>query len=299
MWNERAFQQGLPALAQTTNGSADSDHATFEWAGRYMAVESAADLDPRGLNADGNTEIFLYDTVKNTWTQITDTVAPVQNHRPDISGARLITFESNGNLNNNPKCAFNNNDNGDRTGNREIFQALPRRTGVVFTQLTNTQAPVENIHGASRIGRAVFTSDGDLNTDPTVTSRNTDGNREVFRWTRQHGQAVITQLTDSVAGANDGENVNPSLSPLGRYVVFESTADLEADGSTNRRVFQFDQWTGKLLKLSRSRFGENFTPRSNGVYIVWESTANLTGHNPSGDRVVYFLNRHKAEKQNN
>ena len=63
--------------------------------------------------------------------------------------------------------------------------------------------------------------------------------------------------------------------------MFESTADLTQSGATNRRVFQFDRGNGKLTLLSRSRFGTNQAPRiRKRRFVVWESTANLTGNNP-------------------
>jgi len=46
--------------------------------------------------------------------------------------------------------------------------------------------------------------------------------------------------------------------------------------------------------ISRSFFGSNQNPRiSQGRYVVWDSTANLTGSNPGGKRVVYCYNRRR------
>jgi len=75
---------------------------------------------------------------------------------------------------------------------------------------------------------------------------------------------------------------------------FESTADLTNSGATNRRVFQFDRVRGKLTLLSRSRFGTNEKPRiRKRRYVVWESTADLTGKNPNNEWVIYLFDRKK------
>ncbi len=84
------------------------------------------------------------------------------------------------------------------------------------------------------------------------------------------------------------------------FVVFESTADVEDGGSgatlTNRRVHLFDRKRGTTLLISRSFFGDNFTPRiSNGRFVVWESTANLTGSNPGGEPAIYLFDRRKDD----
>jgi Tol biopolymer transport system component len=291
LWDREAYLRGqsADAMTQETSGGPgqDSQHAAFDTSGRRLVMESAA--DPVGFNADGNTEIFLLDTKEGTWTQITDTRAPVENRRPDITGSR-ITFDSTGDLDDDPRTNIDNQD-----GNREIFQARKKRGGFVITQLTDTQAPVDNQHGVSRKGgvTVIFSSNGDLNNDPKTNINNQDGNREIFQAEKNRRGFVITQLTDSVGG----ENVMPAISKLGRYVVFESTADLLGNGAQNRRVFQLDLRKGNLRSLSRSRFGDNFHPRTGGWQVVWESTADLTGHNPTGDRVIYVFDRRKSERK--
>ena len=292
LWDRQAYLHGplADAVTQETDGGPgqDSQHGEIDPSGRWLVVESAA--DPVGLNAEGNAEIFLLDTKKGLWTQITDTRAPEENRRRNITLGSRITFDTTGAVDSDPRTNINNRD-----GNSEIFQARKKRGGgFVITQLTDTQAPVDNRHGATRNGgnTVLFSSNGDLNTDPLTAASNRDHNREIFSWDKSRG-GVITQLTDSIGG----ENVIQVVSPLGRYVVFESTADLLGDGAQNRRVFQLDRWMGKLRSLSRSRFGDNFSPRTSARLVVWESTADLTGHNPTGKRVIYLLDRRKAEQK--
>ena len=77
-------------------------------------------------------------------------------------------------------------------------------------------------------------------------------------------------------------------------MTFESTSNLESGGTgvVNRRVFYYDRSLNVLTLVSRSFFGNNFVPRmSNGRFIVWESTSNLTGQNPMGESVIYAFDR--------
>jgi hypothetical protein len=133
---------------------------------------------------------------------------------------------------------------------------------------------------------AAFSSNGDL------VGQNADGNREIFTWHRKSG--TFEQITNSIGG----ENANPMINQTQRFVVFESTSDLTQSGATNRRVFQFDRGKGTLTLLSRSRFGTNQVPRiRHRRYVVWESTANLTGNNPNGEWVIYLTAKRTTDGQ--
>jgi hypothetical protein len=296
-WKRKDFEKGLaaPTVAVTAT-SVDSQSAIPGLTGRRIVLESAS--NPVGENADGNVEIFTYDVKANAWTQLTHTAPPYDSRRPATAGSgRHVIFDSTGDLDNDPGSSASNAD-----GNREVFRARSTAAGPVFTQLTNTQPPVENRAGGGlgkRFKIAVFSSNGDL-----VANGNADGNREVFVWF--DGQ--ITQVTNSVASVCEADcmgdadclvecgSVNPVIDRFGRFVAFESTADLDNDGAENRRVYLFSREEGTLLRLSRSRFGENRVPRiSNGRFVVWESTADLTGGNPSGDRVIYMFDRRKDD----
>ena len=129
-----------------------------------------------------------------------------------------------------------------------------------------------------------FSSNGDY------AGQNADGNSEIFVVER----GVFSQLTHSTAG----ENVHPHGSPRGRFVAFESTSNLEGGGTgvVNRRIFYYDRSLNTLTLVSRSFFGTNTAPRmSNGRFIVWESTSNLTGNNPMGESVIYAFDRRRDD----
>jgi len=307
-WNRRTFEKGDPvgAHAQFTSSGAggDFDEPAPSLSGRFVAMES--NTDPIGENGDGNVEIFVYVPRKDSWFQLTrttgfcsvsggdcldngdcegpgDTCQTVENSRPSTVDGKRVVFESTGDLHNDPKFpGVNNPDH-----NREIFVAKLRKSGLpVITQVTDTLAPVENLAptGDTRANLVAFSSNGDLG------GENGDGNREVFVWSKKakaFEQITVTPL---------GESSNAVISTSGRWLVFESTADLNSNGASNRRVFQFDRELGELLTLSRLRFGSNQLPRiRRRRFVTWESTANLTGGNPNGNWVIFVFDRKKDD----
>ena len=275
-WSARDFRRQSPGNPNTvvdpvsTGAGLDSQHPAAGRSGRYVLLESEA--DPTGGNADGNVEIFAYDTKRNLWWQVTNTTGH-ENRRPSTQTGRQVLFDSTADFT-----------GGNADGNREVFLAKARGTQWELEQITSSAAPVENHAGqVARRGRiATFSSNGDY------AGQNADGNREIFAVER----GVFEQITQSTVG----ECVNPHANPRGRFVTFESTANLESGGNglANRRIFYYDRLRDQLTVVSRSFFGSNFVPRlSNGRFIVWESTSNLTGQNPMNETVIYAFDRRR------
>jgi Tol biopolymer transport system component len=309
-WSQKNFKKNKPDVMVELSSFAASEAVgrpdPFS-SGRSIVFSSTADLHndskfPGRSNADGNREIFMYDVRKGVITQITESSAPAENQNPSITKGKRIVFDSTGNLHDDPKIPGRTN----ADGNREIFVAKVKPSQIITTQATDSPVGVENLAGEIDKGRiVVFSSNGNYQ------GTNADGNREIFIWSRKDN--AITQITNSVAfgpcviGPNTcvgdsnvtcvddtdcGHSGGPDINPLGRRIVFESTADLLNDGSRNRRVFQYDRLKGTLLQISRSRFGENRGARiSRGRFVAWESTSDLTGGNPLRTKVIYLFDR--------
>ena len=275
-WNQRVFRRLSPpdpnqVVNMYSNGvGLDSSLPSPDRGGRRVVMQSAA--NPLGTNADGNIEIFLLDARDTIWTQITNTTGH-DNTRPVTQSGRQLVFDSTADL-----VPGQNAD-----GNREVFFGKFNKKGWRFTQITNTVGAENRASDLAKNGKLVlYTS----NANPT--GQNADGNREVFLAVK----GTPTQITDTTVG----ENANPQINARGRFIVFESTSDVEATGAVlgNRRVHLFDLKFGTTLPISRSAFGDNFLPRiSRGRFVVWQSTANLTGGNPGGESVIYLFNRRK------
>ncbi|MDX2168928.1 MAG: VWA domain-containing protein [Deltaproteobacteria bacterium] len=262
-------------MPSQANSTAPTEDPSASGNGRFAFVESEA--NPVGTNDDHNREIFLIDMRESSTRQVTQTIG-VENRRPATTGGgRQVLFDSTADFS-----------GGNADGNREIFLATLRGDAWLFTQLTDTSPPYQNwAGGLARRGKvAVFTSDADL------IGQNPDHNREIY----VIDKGVTEQVTVTTNGA---ENVNPQVNAFGRFIVFESTAEQLAPGdtpATNRRVYLRDRRKGSFLLLSRSNFGDNFVPRiSKGRFVVWESTANLTGENSLGESVVYLFDRRRDD----
>jgi uncharacterized repeat protein (TIGR01451 family) len=175
-------------------------------------IAFVSNFDLTGHNSDGNSEIFLFDTVTNNFTQVTDTFGGSQtNNRPSISyDGKRIAFDSSGFEGGNPDA------------NTEIFVYDVATSGisqVTFTTGSFSGSPSINGDGT----RIAFESGINL------TGGNPDGNREIFLYdTTTH---TFIQLSDTTSGLN----LVPSLSDDGTHIAFSSTgfADLgNADGNT-------------------------------------------------------------------
>ena len=220
------------SLTQITNTppagffSGFNAEASINAAGTRIAFVSNRNLTPGSPgNADGNLEIFLFDTATGLFTQITNTTGGV-NERPSIdAGGTRIAFSSNRNLT--PGSP------GNADGNAEIF-VFDTATGRI-TQITSaigllsSFAPSINADGS----RIAFWSQVDLT--PGLPG-NPDANPEIYLFDASTGR--FTQITD-----NTGSQfaVAPSINADGSRIAFESNGDLtpgnpgNADG--NREIF--------------------------------------------------------------
>lgn len=294
-WNRKLFLTNPnTALTQLTNGPVGQDSDRGDLHLRHAVLESffnapAPCLSPGSAacdNNDHNSEIFQYDNRRKRWFQITLTNLTqdgdvVQNFRPVGRRGKRILFDSNADLDNDPKTppTLNNAD-----GNREIFVARRGRKKIRFTQLTDSVAPVENRAGGlgfhDRL--AAFSSDGNY------TTQNADGNFEIFTVFK----GAFAQITNSTSPA---ENVVPVMNGRGRFIAFESTANLTVDATgDNRRIYFFDRDKNKMTLLSKSSVpgGDNRHPRiSNGRFVVWDSNVDLNTNMLLTERVVYLYDR--------
>ena len=242
-----------------TTGGGNSSLALSD-DGARLAFLSNRDLT--GGNADGNFEIFEYNTEPGSFTQITNSTAEMAFVNFDLSlsgdGTR-IAFLSILNLT-----------GGNADGNGEIFFFDAATNG--FTQVTDTTGFGGNSDLAlSDEGtRLAFRSSYDL------TGGNPDGNQEILLYNTQTGS--FTQLTNTT-GIN---NFNPAISGNGSRIAFESLHNLTGgnpDG--NFEIFIYDTQAGSLTQVTDSTGGFNSPTSLNdaGTRIAFQSKCNLTGDN--------------------
>ncbi|MGB7293422.1 MAG: hypothetical protein WBD99_14700 [Thermodesulfobacteriota bacterium] len=192
-------------ITDTTTGFG-SANPSINSDGIMIAFQSSQDIT--GSNADGNLEIFLFNSNTVTFSEITDTmgelnVSPVVNS--DVS-----------------KIAFNST--ADITGNNldensEIF--LFDTNSAMFTQITDTTGEGNFANTNTRISsdgtRIAFLSNRDL------TGDNPDGNDEIILFDTDI--MTFTQITDT---AGD-DNFSPTINSDGSRIAFQSNHDLIGD----------------------------------------------------------------------
>jgi hypothetical protein len=85
-----------------------------------------------------------------------------------------------------------------------------------------------------------------------------------------------------------GDSTHPSISQDGRWVVFQSTADLLGTGSTGSQIFLLDRQTAILQQLTQAA-GDSTLPSisGNGRYIIFLSTGDF-GFGGGGPHVMLY-----------
>jgi Tol biopolymer transport system component len=233
--------------------------------GTRIALESNA--NPTGQNSNGNSEIFLVDTVSNTIAQITNSPARAGSFNASISanGTR-IAFESDENpTGRNPDFS------------REIF--LFDTAANTTTQLTNSTglgdgigsfAPSINADGT----RIAFHSNQDL------AGSNADGNDEIFLVSTTAG--TLTQITNTTGGGPLLENYSASINADGTRIAFVSGRNLAGNNpDESLEIVLFDTATGDFTQVTNAPAGSSASPSINadGTRIAFVSRSNLTGGN--------------------
>ena len=189
-WSRRGRSTNSAPLTMTATArrrSFDSPSPSLI-VGRYIAVESTA--DPTGGNADGNTEILLYKTRSRHWIQVTNTLAPVENHRPaTIDGRRIrLRFER-------------------RSGQRSETSQQRRRQPRALPRPHARRRRARSRRSPTRVAPVVTTSAAASTRDNALVAfssngdfggENADGNREY-----SDHQGVPSQVTHSIAGHCD------------------------------------------------------------------------------------------------
>ena len=147
-----------------------------------------------------------------------------------------------------------------------------------FSQITDTLGAFQdNFHVAiNDNGRLLtFVSNRDL------TGANGDGGSEVFAY----GHDGFAQLTSSLAPADHAGR--PRFSGDGRFVVFESTANLTGGNvDENREVYRYDRQTTNLLQVTHTVACDNTRPVVNiggGVIALVSNCPDLGGAPFNGD----------------
>jgi uncharacterized repeat protein (TIGR01451 family) len=264
---------GITQITFTTSLLGANTVPSISADGTRIAFVSHSDLT--GGNADSNHEIFLYDTVTNSFTQVTHTTGGSGNSGPSLSsdGTR-IAFSSDRNLT-----------GGNAELNTEIYFY---DTGTnSFTQVTNT--PVFPSDGPSISGngtRVAFESSTDL------TGGNADHNNEIFLYNLTTNS--FTQVTNTMGtSAPFPASFEPSLSADGTRIAFFSSGDLTGgNADANFEVFLYDTITNLITQVTNttSASGPQSAINADGTRIALATNQNLTGGNADANFEIFIYN---------
>lgn len=195
-------------------------------------------------NADGNSEIMLWDRAANQFTQITDTTGngAAANIRPRISNeGRFVAFQSTRDFATPPpgtSCTRVGGGpcvNSDGNGEIMLFDRGTATEPPKFLQITTTvntgacggNNPNERVEISKSGGYVSFQSRCEVQLNPTGCV-SCDGNDEAFVYSMKNDS--LTQVTISKSGFNRV----PRISGKGGWIIFESNRNyrnLNAGGS--------------------------------------------------------------------
>jgi Tol biopolymer transport system component len=243
-----------PLLVSVTNSDTQSNgtsgRSSLSRDGTYVAFESSASNLVRS-DTNGNADVFVRVLSKERTRRVSVSSAGREVQRPSlnpsISGSgRFVAFESEaGRL-----------VRGDTNHTKDVF---------VHDRDTHTTSRVSvSSSGSEGFGRAfdasltargryvVFTS-----STRDLVRRDTNLADDVFVHDRRTGRTNRVSVSSDGDEA-DGDSVEASISPGGRYVAFASSASNLVTGDTNATwdIFMHDRKTGITERISVSSSGE-------------------------------------------
>jgi Tol biopolymer transport system component len=223
-------------------------------------------------NPDGNSEVYRFDSVGSTLTQITNT-ANCFTSAPAISGdGTRIAFSSSCNLT-----------GGNADASIEIFRADGPGT---FRQITSSAGgfcfmgdPTINSDGV----RVAFESACDL------VGQNGDGSPEIFRF--EGTTNTLAQVTHATLACSSGA---PSMNGTGARLAFMSNCNLAgANPDANTELFYFDANVGVPLSQVTVTSGcvgsRDPAFDADGSLVAFSSDCDLTGQNPDFNREIFRI----------
>ena len=261
-------------FTQVTDTTGDLNFVNFDLTisgdGERLAFTSS--LNPTGGNADGNIEIFFFDTATNNFTQVTHTTGFGENDAPSISDdGTCLALRSSYDLT-----------GGNADGNHEIF--FYDAPGNTFLQVTNTTG-INNFAPAisGDFTHIAFESLHNL------TGTNADGNFEIFLFNLDDG--TLAQVTDTTGG---GFNSGPALNGDATRLAFRSNRNLTgANADANDEIFLYDSTDGisqVTNTTGQGGFFANFASSisTDGTRIALLSNRDLTGGNSDANDEIFL-----------
>ena len=270
----------------------ENNQPTTNQDGSLVAFRSSLDLI-HGQNADGNPEIFLYDTKAKSLTQLTHTSPPVVNTGPFLSGdGDKVVFLSSADL-----VPGENRD-----GKTEVV-LFEKKTGR-FSQLTHTpssSASTGSVGKGISITGAAVSHDGTKvvisSTADLVQGENKDGGSQFFIYdlTKKN----MTQLTHMKGMPEMGhQHGPPALNDNATRLAFLSMSGLdhsnhETGGEPAIVLLDVSKATPTTVATASNCQIHEPSINGDGTRITFASTCDFIGENkdPGGSNMeIFFYN---------
>ncbi len=265
---------GISCAGDTGGSNAfDSEEATLA-TGTTKLTTGAADFKRPSADSRGRHIVYVSGNVLYLYDVKTETSSIIA-----ASGVDDATISSNGKF-----VAFSSDadplgTNAD--GNFEIFRHdVDASTTTQITDTTSGDSEKPSIN--KKATWIAFISDADL------TGSNADGSQELFLY--DVAGDAFTQVTS--AGTGDSSD-NPVILPNGRYVYFDSDADLAGTNTDgNREIFRYAVAAASTQQLTSTTSGDSSrpSPSKSGKFVAFESDSDqLSGANSDGEKEIYRL----------
>jgi Ca2+-binding RTX toxin-like protein len=238
--------------------------------GRFVVFESGA-TNLVANDTNGKTDVFLKNLETGAITRVSTSTsgaqagAGVDDSSISVSAdGRYVSFTS----------ASTNLVTGDTNGLTDVF-VKDTQTG----QLTRVSTSAGGVQGNGNASDARLSADGkfvvfESSANNLAGGPDINGNPDIFIKNLQTGAISCVSL-DLNGDYAIGMAYNPDVSADGRYVVFESSADLLGDGQYG--TFVRDMQTGTLTHMGPGTYDENNHPRisGDGRFVVFTSAEDV------------------------
>jgi Tol biopolymer transport system component len=246
--------------------------------GTLVAFASDADLLGQGTVADGQQEVWLYDTKTLTYTRVTTGTSGRTSENPVLDAAgSLVAFDSDADL----------LGQGIPSGQFEVW--LYDTVAMTYTRVT-TATEANRSSGSPSLDASAallaFTSDADL-----LGQGIPDGQYEVWLYDR----AALTYTRVTTATDANRDSYAPHISADGTAVVFVSDADLLGQGIPDDQfeVWRYDVPSGTLVRLTWAsdidRDSYNPVLSADGEAVAFTSDADLLAQTLPDDQFEIWL----------
>jgi tricorn protease-like protein len=290
---ETGQTERVSVASNGTQANYESEYPVISGNGRYVAfVSYATNLVSGDTNNAG--DIFVHDRETNTTTRVSVDSSGNQandtSYSPQISldGAFVTFFTRASNL-----------VSGDTNNRHDIFvhNLATQKTERISVGLSGTESNgSSNYPSISGDGRYVSF----ISSASNLVSNDSNDMDDVFVYDRQTGTTVrVSKATDGTQ-AND-DSYQPSISPDGRFVAFQSYATNLVSGDTNgfRDIFVHDLQSGMTERLSIAYDGSEANGSSSsasissqGRFVIFNSSAtNLVGDDTNNHEDVFRVDR--------